>query len=809
MKLNFFAVTLLASFLILISLCLLNRQNDIASNGKEGRGYLDFNRAKQADATVIMQYWKAAPARASAVKKMIIIDYAFMIVYCLYLSFAFLYFRRRTQSKFLKTLFGLGFIIIIIATVIDAIQDWKIYHFVSSSDVVQDMRTYTRVKWYALIIVLAIFVIAIFPKNFFKAIFWKGAIRYLSQLFKSLWLFFPGILFLLLPVFCFWSLGQGKDIIADFINIKGEPHESTSHFDHTRLLFFIGIAFWAYVSWYSARIIAYIKKTRQERDMENVNKDHDAAEKAYNDNAAFFEIGKTFLDDFPRGIGNCCFLVLEIAIFKSSIIKGPITSLAAWLFFAWAIVSFVYINKWVETTQSKKAGFRKTFWGLMIAFGLATIMISFTGMTIWGLFIMLLFLHVVFIFYINLRRVMMEEDAKTKLIRMGNDRTRLERVMDYFCVPRKESGYFRWFLIICIIGIGLYLYAIFNLRFSRSLGPFPFIILAFAVLLAFGNIVTAFSVRYKLNFHFILLLLAFLLGLKETHHVRTFELKENAVNGYNKKPKLKEYLSAWLNERLDSTDSRYDMYFVLSNGGASRSGYWTAAVLGKIEDASLKDSLPGRFSDHIFCLSGTSGGGVGVAAFFSLLRDKQQRTDTLYSASAVSFLKQDYFTYTFARMLGPDFFNYIFHAPLMDDRAGALESSFEISASDGDSKLYKVPFNDNFSSFPVMKNGKTFLPVLFVNTTRMQDGNPGVVTNLDLEKDLFNSRIDLVKLLDSNRDMSITTASILGARFPYLSPAGRLQDSYFVDGGYFDNSGAGAVQERSGVSLMKQKRIRP
>jgi hypothetical protein len=52
-----------------------------------------------------------------------------------------------------------------------------------------------------------------------------------------------------------------------------------------------------------------------------------------------------------------------------------------------------------------------------------------------------------------------------------------------------------------------------------------------------------------------------------------------------------------------------------------------------------------------------------------------------------------------------------------------------------------------------------------------------------------------VKLLEPLKDISITSASILGARFPYLSPAGRIGDSYFVDGGYFDNSGAGVIQE--------------
>jgi hypothetical protein len=93
-----------------------------------------------------------------------------------------------------------------------------------------------------------------------------------------------------------------------------------------------------------------------------------------------------------------------------------------------------------------------------------------------------------------------------------------------------------------------------------------------------------------------------------------------------------------------------------------------------------------------------------------------------------------------------------------------------------------------------MKDGKVHLPILFVNTTRMQDGNPGVVSNLTLDA-AFNNRVDVLKLLEKNTDISITSGSILGARFPYLSPAGRIADNYFVDGGYFDNSGAGVVQE--------------
>ena len=369
--------------------------------------------------------------------------------------------------------------------------------------------------------------------------------------------------------------------------------------------------------------------------------------------------------------------------------------------------------------------------------------------------------------------------------------------MDFLCIPRKEKGYFKWFLIVSIFGIAFYVIAINWLYFARGIGPFPFIILAFGVLLAFGNIITAFSVRFNVNFHFLLFALALLVGLGETHFVRTVTPAGNA-NNYESRPELKTYLSAWLKDRnlqADTSAGGYDIYFIMANGGASRSGYWTAAVLGKIEDSSIKYNPRNRFSDHVFCLSGTSGGGVGVASFFGLLRNKEQKTQPVYSVSAKEFLKMDYFTYTAARMLGPDFFNYIFHFSTSKDRAAALEESFEESSLKTPDTLYRVPFSDTLSSFPAMQNNKVFLPILCINTTRMQDGNPGVVTNLRLDSNTFNNRVDVLKLLKPDEDITLTTGAILGARFPYLSPAGRIANNYFVDGGYFDNSGAGVVQE--------------
>jgi hypothetical protein len=77
---------------------------------------------------------------------------------------------------------------------------------------------------------------------------------------------------------------------------------------------------------------------------------------------------------------------------------------------------------------------------------------------------------------------------------------------------------------------------------------------------------------------------------------------------------------------------------------------------------------------------------------------------------------------------------------------------------------------------------------------------------------MFDRRVDVVDLLRKDTTIHLSSAAILGARFPYMSPAGRIDqlthkrrspagttDStishFFVDGGYFDNSGAGIVQE--------------
>lgn len=625
-------------------------------------------------------------------------------------------------------------------------------------------------------------------------------LQFISRLLKSLWFFFPSILFILLAIWCFWSLNQGKDLIVAFT----ENHQA-------KAFFFIAIAFWIYVSWYSSRITAYIKQSKQEEYILHVSGDTTPA-------TSYFDLPPSWLEKFPRLIGYAGFLAIELAVLQSPALEaGSIKAgKALWFFVLGMIISWGLDNRMKQYAEKNRKQARIIFYCLLGIFLVAaTIAVMNKRGTILLLLWVVLLLHIVYLFYINLRHIAVERNAPPKE-RSSFIFRWIYRVMDFLRVPPSEIGYFSMFNIVCAIGLVIYLLTTFSLRISWQIGPFPFVLLAFAVLGGFGNIISAGSVKARVNLHVILIVLAFLLGSKETHYVRTKQFDTPVSHGiYNERQDIYTFFNNWVSERgpeLDTT-STYPVYFVLANGGASRSGYWTASVLGRLEDTTHGKSS--QFSRHLFCLSGTSGGGVGVATFFSLLhqRDKlKQEQPVSYLQSGKAFLKRDFLTFTLAHMLGPDYFKYIFHINNRDlpDRAGALEQTLEEGARI-DSLALKPAMDEPFSNLLALNNKPYHLPILCINTTRMQDGNPGVVTNISMGRDVFSNRVDVMEALNDTLDMRLSTAAILGARFPYVSPAGRIDEvipenrrvrkndsmliHYFVDGGYFDNSGAGVVQE--------------
>ncbi len=83
--------------------------------------------------------------------------------------------------------------------------------------------------------------------------------RNVSWSLKTIWTFFPSILFLLLTINAFWGLGQGRYIIIAITEKNANSHYTSSL---TRIYFLPAVSFWVYITWYSSRIIAYVNDRR-------------------------------------------------------------------------------------------------------------------------------------------------------------------------------------------------------------------------------------------------------------------------------------------------------------------------------------------------------------------------------------------------------------------------------------------------------------------------------------------------------------------------------------------------------------------
>lgn len=645
-------------------------------------------------------------------------------------------------------------------------------------------------------------------------------IRFLANALGSIWLFFPSILFLALGLICFTQLGQGKDLLISFTETSG----SFGGILLSKFIFLVAITFWVYVSWYSSRMIAYIKGFQHRLLCNQVNPTLGNAEYE-----KLFDMELRFLHRFPRIIGYACLLTILISL-SLLLTKGDWVREQPFLFLIGGMLALWIIDRQMIRLSSYGQGGRLL--KIMLITSAVVIPFLLVLYTVTGLFskagfiiLLVLLLLVVYMLYINLRRHRMEElermAARVTEVSARGWRRWINRLMDWLHLPREERGYFTVFNIVCGVGLTAYTAAIFMFPASTRFGPFAVILLAFAVLLGFGNVITALSCKFRINVHFFIFILAAFLPTPDHHRVRTGSLSERRVpmTVYQDRQHLSEYMKHWLYERpeIDSMQ-QYPVYFVLANGGASRSAYWVSTVLGRLEDASIDAKGP-RFSRQLFCLSGTSGGGVGISTYYSQLLHQQEKSVVAgFENSGRSFLRQDFLSFTLARMLGPDFFNYI---PLLnkvipdEDRAEALEQAIERST---DKAYYRVGFDSTwFDQCLTQKGIPHRLPILLINTTRVKDGSPGVVSNIQLSTNIFNRRVDVAGLLQADKTIRLSTAAILGARFPYMSPAGRIDQyrqpsspggtdtvraHYFVDGGYFDNSGAGAVQEMIRALLL-------
>jgi len=311
---------------------------------------------------------------------------------------------------------------------------------------------------------------------------------------------------------------------------------------------------------------------------------------------------------------------------------------------------------------------------------------------------------------------------------------------------------------------------------------------------------------------------------------------------------LEGYFVAWFENLrhqwqtgVNQPSSPIPIILISAEGGGIRAAYWTAAVLTELEDRSRnlveKGQLPATFARHVFSISGVSGGSLGAAVFAALVKDqnrtvKPPRPDRScqlpshlsFRQTAQTFLKQDFLSPTVGVLLFPDMFQRFLPMAILDDRALALERSWEQAwlACVGSDRFARA-FDD------LWEDHRYDVPLLFLNSTVVETGQRILMHPLPFAAEpiqpsalnsvpaphrpfqyYFNDALDGPAVLGGQ--VPLSTAVHMSARFTYVSPAGTIfrqdlargysqtespdpQVIRVVDGGYFENSGAVTTDE--------------
>lgn len=259
------------------------------------------------------------------------------------------------------------------------------------------------------------------------------------------------------------------------------------------------------------------------------------------------------------------------------------------------------------------------------------------------------------------------------------------------------------------------------------------------------------------------------------------------------RPDMTGAYADWLRLRREAG---YDgpVRLIAAEGGGLFSGYYTALYLAKRADAEGD-----AFTRSVFAISGVSGGSVGAAAFWAIVRSGACRNaapaDQCHQRIAREILGRDYLTPVMAWMFTRDLADRLLpYSSIWTDSRNDRAYQLEIMLSDRTARAISDYRGADDGAGPrdldqplaAGWSPEAGVPALFLNTTRVWDGGRLILSPFD--------RIGAgPDGLMAGAGLPVSTAAFMSARFPVVTAAARLQgDSgvrQIVDGGYFDNSG--------------------
>lgn len=228
------------------------------------------------------------------------------------------------------------------------------------------------------------------------------------------------------------------------------------------------------------------------------------------------------------------------------------------------------------------------------------------------------------------------------------------------------------------------------------------------------------------------------------------------------------------------------LYMIAGQGGGIRAGYWMYESMD-----ALHKSIT-NFDDKLFAMSTVSGSSLGAGLY--LIQAAGAHNPGVHDSINRFFEESD----LLSPVLGSFFFNDMTQRFLPFsieefDRGRAFERGIEINwqkyLREKEENLFDKGMLELYSQHQR-------LPAMFFNSTHVETGQRIIISNLRLDTTDYYQFFKLAK-----KDVRLSTALSLSARFPAITPAGTLyaNDNYMWghmnDGGYHENSGVETLRQ--------------
>jgi hypothetical protein len=271
------------------------------------------------------------------------------------------------------------------------------------------------------------------------------------------------------------------------------------------------------------------------------------------------------------------------------------------------------------------------------------------------------------------------------------------------------------------------------------------------------------------------------------------------------------------------------LVIIAASGGGGRAAYWTELALGCTFGGGVEldqpactpgDGKDDTVYEDVFAISGISGGSVGAAMYEASRGRPGENADDVFAEGFVDPIVSN--------LVVRDVPNALLYATNWEDRAERLEREWEHAIPSLAEPYFRARSADHWR------------PLLLLNSATVEDGCRVVVadvavavdtttaprTSRDLSgscRSLIQERLtppgdpddlggdddvdvaaqpwpatrDLGSILCDDQNLATSTAALLSARFPYVSPSGSIEYcddtdrfTYLVDGGTVDSSAA-------------------